>query len=84
MEEKNKIYTHDMATIIVEAFEDELLKHDIRVPSPEDDEREKDDTGLYGTTYSDLVDYTEYMIIEIINRCKNGAEVVTGEFSGTI
>ena len=36
------IYTHDEAMLIVEMFEDVLDTYNIKVPSPEDDERELD------------------------------------------
>ena len=65
----NKIYTHDEAMLIVELFEDILTQHNIKVPSPEDDEREPDnDAALYGSTYSDLLDSVEDKLIEILER----------------
>lgn len=36
------IYTRDEAMLIVEMFEDVLDTYNIKVPSPEDDEREPD------------------------------------------
>lgn len=81
----NTIYTHDEAALIIERFENILSQYGIHVPSPKDDVRDEDDmVGLYGSTYSDLLDDTEDMICSIISRCKAGAEVVEGEFSGTI
>ena len=47
-----KIFTRDEASQIVEMFEYVLAFYNIKVPSPEDDEREPDDIGLYGSTYS--------------------------------
>lgn len=47
----NKIFTRDEAMQIIELFEDILSEYNIKVPSPEDDEREPDnDAGLYGST----------------------------------
>ena len=81
---KKTIYTHDEATRILEMFEDILEKHNICVPSQDDEEREEDNmVGLYGSTYSDLLDEVEEKLIEIINDCKKGYEVVQYEYSGT-
>ena len=81
---KKTIYTHDEATRILEMFEDILEKHNICVPSQDDEEREEDNmVGLYGSTYSDLLDEVEEKLIEIINDCKKGYKVVQYEYSGT-
>lgn len=78
-----EIYTHDEAARIVDAFEKILSRHNIYVPSPEDEDREEDNmVGLYGSTYSDLLDYVEDRLIDVIDTAKTGAEVVVGEFSG--
>lgn len=85
MKNTNKIYTHDEAMLIVEEFENVLNEYGIKVPSPEDDERdEESETGLYGSTYSDLLDAVEYMLIEILKRHSNDTEVIEYEFSGNI
>lgn len=79
------IYTHDEAMLIVELFEDVLSRYNISVPSDEDDEREEDNMiGLYGSTYSDLLDDVEEKICSVLARCKRGEKIVEGEFSGTI
>lgn len=79
---KNTIYTHDIASQIVDAFEDILCQNGIKVPSPEDDEREEDNAAaLYGSVYSDLMDEVEWILIEMLNKAKY-AEVVTYEYSG--
>ena len=81
----NTIYTHDEAMLIVEMFEDVLSENNIHIPSPEDDEREPDDMiGLYGSTYSDLLDSVETRLCEVIDRCKRGEQIIEGEFSGTV
>ena len=78
-----KIYTHDEASRILEAFEDVLSRYNIHVPSPEDDEREPDDLiGLYGSTYSELLDDIESRLIDLISAAKSGAEVITDVYSG--
>lgn len=79
-----KIFTHDEAARIVDAFDEVLSRYNIHVPSPEDDDREEDNmVGLYGSTYGDLLDYVESKLVDIIDTAKTGAEVVVGEFSGT-
>ena len=82
---ENKIYTHDEAMLIVELFEDILTQHNIKVPSPEDDEREPDNNAaLYGSIYSDLLDSVEDKLIEILERHTLNTKVIRDEFSGTV
>lgn len=79
----NKIYTHDEAARILDMFEEVLSRYDIRVPSPEDDEREEDNmVGLYGTVYSELLDDIEFRLCHIIEEIQAGTPVVSYEFSG--
>lgn len=81
----NKIYSRDEAMLIIEMFEDILIQHNIKIPSPEDDDREPDnDVGLYGSTYSDLLDDIEDKLIEILERHTTDSEVIYDEFSGSI
>ena len=94
----NKLYTRDYALLIMEQFEDVLSKYDICVPSDEDDEREEDDMiGLYGSTYSDLIDVIERIIIDAVKFntqyiqkqddprcCEPEPEIITGKFSGSV
>lgn len=80
---KKTVYTHDEAAKIVEMFEDILSEHNIHIPSPEDNEREPDNMiGLYGSTYSSLLDNVEEILIDIIASCKQDSDVVEYEFSG--
>lgn len=82
---KGRIYTHDEAARIVELFEDVLCEHGVKVPSPEDDEREPgNDAALYGSTYSDLMDEVESALVDLLDQHKPGAEIIRGEFSGTM
>lgn len=84
-EGKEPIYSHDEAALIVEEFETVLEKYGVKIPSPEDDEREEDNEAtLYGSTYSDLLDSVEGMLISLLNRRANGAPVVECTFSGKI
>lgn len=79
------IYTHDEAMLIVEMFEDVLDTYNIKVPSPEDDEREPDNEAkLYGSVYSDLLDDVEASLVALLDRNKIHTAIVTNEFSGTI
>lgn len=79
------IYTRDEAMLIVEMFEDVLDTYNIKVPSPEDDERELDNEAkLYGSVYSDLLDDVEASLVALLDRYKKHTAIVTNEFSGTI
>ena len=79
------IYTHDEAMLIVEMFEDVLSKYNISIPSDEDDEREEDGLiGLYGSTYSNLLDNVEENICSLLARCMRGEKIIENEFSGTV
>ena len=84
-EGKEPIYTHDEAVLIVEEFENVLEKYGVKIPSPEDDEREKDNGAtLYGSTYSDLLDSVEGTLIDLLDRHSVGTPVVQYTFSGKI
>lgn len=79
------IYTHDEAALIIEKFEDVLSQYNIHIPSPEDDERDEDNmVGLYGSTYSELLDTIEEQICSILSRCKDGEKIIENEFSGSL
>lgn len=82
---KEPIYSHDEAALIVEEFETVLEKYGVKIPSPEDDEREEDNEAtLYGSTYSDLLDSVENMLIDLLERHAEGTGVVKYTFSGKI
>ena len=79
----NEIYTHDEAARIVEVFEEILDMYGIRVPSPEDDERDPDNAAaLYGSTYSAVFEDVEDMLIELLKRAEAKAIIIPWEFSG--
>lgn len=81
---KEKIYTHDEAARLLDMFEEVLDRYQIHVPSPEDDEREEDNmVGLYGSTYSNLLDEVEAHLINLLNAKTPDTELVTDIFSGT-
>ena len=80
-----EIYTHELASQLVERFENVLDDHDITVPSPEDDEREPDNKArLYGSVYSDLLDTVEKIVIDhTVKTIANAdrATVITDRYS---
>lgn len=81
----NSIYTHDEAALIVDFFENILDEYNIKIPSPEDDEREPDnDAKLYGSVYSRVLDEVEGRIYELLHQHTDDTVIVVGEFSGTI
>lgn len=83
MNNDDAIYTRDLAADIVELFENILDEHNIKIPSPEDDEREEDNEAkLYGSTYYDLLDYAEYILIGVAKRAQAGAKIITDTFGG--
>lgn len=83
--QSDAIYTRDEAVLIVEMFESVLDTYNIKVPSPEDDEREPDNEAkLYGSVHSDLLDNVEASLIELLEKHDEDTEIVTDEFSGTI
>ena len=83
LKKASPVYTHDEAAAILEQFEKVLDQYGIRVPSPEDDERE-DDNGacLYGSVYSDLLDDVEDLLLDMLKRYRSSGKVVPGVFSG--
>lgn len=81
-EETAPIYTLDAASHIIEFFEDILGKHGIKVPSPEDDQREEEnDAVFYGSVYGELSDQIEAFLVELLER-RTTADVVSGIYSG--
>lgn len=82
---RNKIFTHDEAMLIVELFEAVLSDYDISVPSPEDDDRDPEDSvGLYGSTYSDLLEAVEDRLLLLLDKHNGLTKVIPYEFSGTV
>lgn len=80
------MYTHDEAARIVDLFESLLDKYNIRIPSPEDDERDEDNEAkLYGSVYSELLDSVEDELIDILHRYSHtDGSIIISVFSGTI
>lgn len=63
-----KIYTKEVATDIINTFEDLLDEKNISIP---DDDREGDEgeARIYGMTFADLLEKVECMVIELMERC---------------
>ena len=79
-----QIYTHDEAARIIELFEYILDEYDIKIPSPEDDERGADnDAKLYGSVYANLLDAVEDSIITMLHTYEQGAKLIKYVFSGS-
>ena len=77
------IYTRNEAARIVDMFEDILCENEIKVPSPDDDQRDPDnDASLYGQTYSDLLDTVEERLIDLLNKHVKVSPVKSYCFSG--
>lgn len=72
------IYIRMETANILEMFDDLLVENGIKVPSPEDDEREESNAAaLYGTVYSNLFDEIEYVLANIAEEAKAGTEIIT-------
>lgn len=79
---KDTIFTRSIAASIIDKFEDLLDKHNIFVPSPENDERDIDNEAkIYGSTYYDLLDAVEAEVINACRSAQHGAGIVTDRFS---
>jgi len=77
------VNTHNLTADILELVDNFLGTFGIRVPSPEDDEREPDnDAALYGSTYAELMDSIEPMIVDAVERAAAG-ETIESYIFGT-
>lgn len=59
------IYTHNIATDIIECFEDLLEEKDITIP---DDDREENEgeARIYGMTFANLLSDVESIIVQLL------------------
>lgn len=72
------VYIKNETANILDMFDDMLSENGIKVPSPEDDEREEDnEAALYGSVYYDLFDEIEYILTHIVEQVQAGEKVVT-------
>ena len=81
-----KVYTHDVAMLTLEQFEDLLDEKDITITcaskSEEEDRQADEDNAarLYGSEYSDLQDSIEDLICEVLDAAS--VDYVRDEYSG--
>jgi len=78
-----KIYTHNLATDIVDIFEEFLQRKGIEIPCEfESEEAERhdcdNDAKLYGSEYSELLEDTEGYLMELFDEL--GEEYVAWEY----
>ena len=75
------VYILNETADILDMFDDVLADNGIKVPSPEDDDREEDnEAALYGSVYWTLFERLENMLIDIAEKVKAGEEVVANEW----
>ena len=72
--DRRKIYTHNIAAMMVDEFEEILDQYDITIP---DEEREggDDEARIYGTTYDKLLSNVELRVVATLNACCNEEDV---------
>ena len=58
------VYTHDLAAVCIEEFENLLESQNITLSSPEDTEKDPENkASIYGSTYSTLLENIENILI---------------------
>lgn len=73
------IYTKDIAVSVIDAFEDLLDKHGIKIPSSDDDDRDYGTSApIYGTEYGDLSNEIENIIACYLEG--KGIEIIPDTF----
>ena len=79
--DKVKIFTHNIAAMMIDEFEEVLDYHDITIPD-EAREGNKDEARIYGETYDKLLTNIELRVISILSTCCNekAVELVTDKF----
>lgn len=76
----NKLYTRPFAAEIVYLFEKLLDEHGIIIPSPEDSDGRFDYVNfapIYGTTYSDLADEIERILVNMLRHYDTETEIIS-------
>ena len=63
------IYTHNLAADMIELFEDELDKRNIKIPD-EDRTGDESEAAIYGMTYANLLDDVESVIVNYCEQAK--------------
>lgn len=75
------VYIMNETADILDMFDDVLVDNGIKVPSPEDDDREEDnEAALYGSVYWTLFERLENALTDITEKVKAGEEVVANEW----
>lgn len=75
------VYILNETADILDMFDDVLVDNGIKVPSPEDDDREEDnEAALYGSVYWTLFERLENALTDITEKVKAGEEVVANEW----
>ena len=69
------IYTHNVATDIVEVFENLLDENNITIPD-EDRTGDEGEARLFGATYCNVIDEVEEILIEMLKKAPD-AKVVS-------
>lgn len=73
-----KIYTQEVATDIINAFEDLLDEHNISIPD-EDRKGDEGEARIYGITFAELLGKVECMVIELMEL--TDTDYVPGEWN---
>lgn len=80
------IYSNDMASEILDLFEGLLSEHDIEIPVPECEKKEREETEdaghLFGTLYYELLSASEKIIKKYLRQA--GVDFVPDIPSGRI
>ena len=63
------IHTHNVAAEIIECFEDVLNKCGIMIPD-EDRNGDESEACIYGTTYYNLLEDVESILIDLLTKAK--------------
>ena len=80
----DKLHTRPFAADIVSLFENLLDEHGIIIPSPEDSDGRFDygnTVPIYGTTYSDLLDEVEQILVNMLRHYDSETEIISFVYS---
>ena len=76
---RKPIYTHNIAALICEQFEDVLDEHNIKIPD-EDRTGDESEGCLYGMTYSNLLENVESIVVDYFLEYDENALLITDVF----
>ena len=80
----DKLHTRPFAADIVYLFEKLLDEHGIIIPSPEDSDGRfayGNTAPIYGTTYSDLLDQVEQILVNMLRHYDSETEIISFVYS---